>query len=167
MMIFIPVIIILLNVERILLALKQDPEVSRLTQEYVRVYLPGLLVMGLVDLQSRFLNSLGKNYVPMICLSIGIVLHIISNYIFVLKMHLGLKGTGYAGVITNIFILSLQLWYTTKLKDIKPAIFWFDGRTFKGLKTYFQYGIPSCIMLCLDQWVYEMMVVISGTFGVH
>jgi multidrug resistance protein, MATE family len=32
---------------------------------------------------------------------------------------------------------------------------------------YFSIGIPSTIMLCLDWWVWELLILISGYLGVH
>ena len=57
----VPIVITLLHTENILLLLKQDPQVAKYAQTYVKAFLPGLVISGLVDLQRKFLNNFGKN----------------------------------------------------------------------------------------------------------
>lgn len=42
-----------------------------------------------------------------------------------------------------------------------------DRRVFDELKQYMKIGIPSTIMLCLDWWVWELLILISGWLGTH
>uniref|UniRef100_A0A672UNN1 Uncharacterized protein n=1 Tax=Strigops habroptila TaxID=2489341 RepID=A0A672UNN1_STRHB len=44
-----------INTERILLLIRQDPEVSRLTQVYVMIFIPALPAAFLYQLQTRYL----------------------------------------------------------------------------------------------------------------
>lgn len=69
-------------------------------------FLPGLFILAHIDLHRRFLNSLGKNYVPMLCLTIGVFLHIVFSYIFVIQNQMEIVGTGIALVLTNLIIFS-------------------------------------------------------------
>jgi hypothetical protein len=49
LLMFVPISIFLLSSESILLAIKQDPHVSKYAQEYIKVYMPGLFLNGLND----------------------------------------------------------------------------------------------------------------------
>ena len=42
-----------------------------------------------------------------------------------------------------------------------------DRRVFDELKQYMKIGIPSTVMLCLDWWVWELLILISGWLGTH
>lgn len=42
-----------------------------------------------------------------------------------------------------------------------------DRRVFEDLKQYMKIGIPSTVMLCLDWWVWELLILISGWLGTH
>lgn len=101
-----PIAILLYNIEPVLLLLYQDEKVAKYTEEYVMTFLPGLFILAHIDLHRRFLNSLGKNYVPMLCLTVGVFLHIILSYIFVIRYQMEIVGTGIALVITNLIIFS-------------------------------------------------------------
>lgn len=46
---FIPSVAILMQTEKIFVMTGQDPEVSRLAGEYVIAYLPGLIMLGMID----------------------------------------------------------------------------------------------------------------------
>lgn len=78
--------------------------------------------MGLIDSQRRFLNMMGKNYIPLICQSTGIILHIFLCYKFVWVLELEIKGVGYASTITNVIIYFLLFLYSSMLPDINEAV---------------------------------------------
>jgi Na+-driven multidrug efflux pump len=70
-------------------------------------FLPGLFIMAHIDLHKRFLNSLGKNNIPMICLTIGVISHFFLSLYFVIYQQKGIVGTGIAGVISNFITFVL------------------------------------------------------------
>ena len=51
--------------------------------------------------------------------------------------------------------------------DIKAAMIPLDIRTFQNIKEYAKMAVPYTIMIVLDQWVWEFMVVIAGLFTVR
>ena len=57
--------------ENILLLCNQDPEVSKLSQKYILYLMPGLFFFGQSDLLRKFLNSFGKNNLPLIAYGIA------------------------------------------------------------------------------------------------
>jgi Na+-driven multidrug efflux pump len=125
--------------------------------------------MGHIDLHRRFLNSLGKNYVPMACLAIGVFSHQYSSKYFVIDLDMGIQGTGMALVLTNTIIFSLQLFYSSfMMPEIQESVFCIDSRSLNwgGVKSYMKIGGPAIMMSCLDWWVFELMIVISASFGV-
>jgi MATE family multidrug resistance protein len=130
-------------------------------------FLPGLYIQGLADLQRRFLNNFGKNRVTFICTAVGISFHVLWSYIFVIHLGYGIIGTGISNVITTTLIFVLLLVYTNTQDDIAEAVQMPDSRVFDDMYEYFSIGIPSTIMLCLDWWVWELLILISGYLGVH
>jgi MATE family multidrug resistance protein len=54
------------------------------------------------------------------------------------------------------------------IPEINVAIFCIDRRAldWEGIKSYLAISVPSVIMLCLDWWAFEVMILISGLFGV-
>ena len=50
--------------------------------------------------------------------------------------------------------------------DIKQSFFWFKKETFEDLGEYIKIGIPSCVMLCLEWWSFEVLALIAGYIDV-
>lgn len=106
-LLFIPITILLFNVESVLNSIEvTTPNVARYTQEYILAFLPGLFLMAHTDLHRKFLNSLGKNNVPMVCLTLGTLTHFVWCQIFVINLQMGITGIGIALIITNTIIFS-------------------------------------------------------------
>lgn len=96
-------------------------------QEYMTVFLPGLFILAHIDIHRRFLNCVGRKNVPLYSLLLGIVIHIILSYYFVIVLKLGITGTGLAGVIMNMVILIVQITYANmKIPEIEGVIGWPD-----------------------------------------
>jgi Na+-driven multidrug efflux pump len=70
-------------------------------------FLPGLFIQAHVDIHRRFLNSIGKNSIPMISLFIGIFFHLIFSWFFVLYLKMGITGTGIAGILMNLVVFTI------------------------------------------------------------
>jgi Na+-driven multidrug efflux pump len=87
---FVPISITLMQSKSILLYFKQDQKVAEYASTYIMCYLPGLYILGLNDCQRRFLNSLGKNSVPLISQIVAIAFHLLWSYLFVDKLGYGI-----------------------------------------------------------------------------
>ena len=122
---------------------------AKYTIQYIKAYLPGLMLMGLIDGQRRFLNMMNQTKAPMVACYFSISLHIFLSYIFVWKLGYGIAGTGYASTITNLFNYFALLVFSYTIKDIREAVALPDRRAFSGLYEYLAIGIPSCIAVCL------------------
>ena len=56
-------------------------------------------------------------YVQIVCS----VLHVLWNYIFVMKLKLGVVGSGFASVITNFLILAGNVVFTRYKEELENA----------------------------------------------
>jgi len=108
--------------------------------------MPGLLLTGLNDGQKRFLNCLGYSKVPFYSQCIGIIFQITFNYIFFVKMDLGIIGIGYSSSLTNLIVYIINVLYPLFVEEIKEAIFFPNAGSFKGFKEYASIAIPSSLI---------------------
>mmetsp|Transcript_5539 Transcript_5539/g.8708 ORF Transcript_5539/g.8708 Transcript_5539/m.8708 type:complete len:173 (-) Transcript_5539:639-1157(-) len=115
---FFPLSIILLNCKTILIAIGQNETVSHLAQQYITTYLPGLILMGLIDGQRRFLAAMGRTTVAMYVQAVGGLLHILWCHVFFVHYDMGISGIGVAGIITNLSIYLSMLFYTSSIESI-------------------------------------------------
>jgi len=70
-------------------------------------FLPGLYLLGLIDLHRRFLGACKYTVLPFVALTIGTVIHYFSVWYLVIVLRMGIKGVGIAGALMNgvIFII--------------------------------------------------------------
>lgn len=101
------------------------------------------------------------------CTAIAVAFHYVWCQIFVIWLDYGIVGTGISNVITQSLTFLLLIFYTNTQEDIAKSIQWPNEGVYDGLREYFAIGIPSTIMLCLDWWVWELLILISGYLGVH
>lgn len=79
---------------------------------------PSIVLMGLNDLQRKFLIEVGKSKEQVKVMMIGCPLHILWSYIFVIVMDLEIIGTAIAMVITNSTLLLGNLYITNRQEDL-------------------------------------------------
>jgi len=94
----------MMNLEGILLALKQDKMVARYAQEYMSAFLPGLYLLSLIDCHRRWLNSCKYILLSFIAITIGTIVHYFLCYHLVMNLRMGIKGVGISGAVMNLII---------------------------------------------------------------
>ncbi|XP_055992852.1 multidrug and toxin extrusion protein 1-like isoform X2 [Sorex fumeus] len=139
-----------INTEHILLLFRQDPDVSRLTQTYVMIFIPAL--PGIIFPQ--IVTGVAANLV-----------NALTNYLFLHQMHLGVMGSALANTISQ-FILSLFLFFYILGKKLYQATW--GGWSLECLQdwaSFLHLAIPSMLMLCIEWWAYEIGSFLSGVLG--
>ena len=162
---FVPISLILLNIQWIYLWAGQDEAIVAKMQTYMCFVVPGLAFYAIGDLQKRFLNSMGISRLPMMCSLIALFLHGGWVWLFAVYMDLGVTGFGLAVSMSNAITCVLMLILTNYEKTIEEAIFLPGEESFYGLGEYIKIAIPSTIMTCMDWWSFEIMIFTSGYFG--
>ena len=163
---FIPISLLILNSKQILLLIGQDPQVAAYAHTYNIYYLPAVYLYGLVDAERRFLNCLKRNFVTLMVQSIGTLFHVFACYFFVDILKYDIQGIGLASIITNFIIYVLIIAYSRNIPEIKNTAKSDFLVTKQGLYEYFLLGAPCAIMVALEWWAYQLMMVLSGIIGV-
>uniref|UniRef100_A0A2K5HD94 Multidrug and toxin extrusion protein n=1 Tax=Colobus angolensis palliatus TaxID=336983 RepID=A0A2K5HD94_COLAP len=90
-----------LNTQHILLLFRQDPDVSRLTQTYVTIFIPALSATFLYMLQVKYLLNRGI-LLPQIVTGVAAnLVNALANYLFLHQLHLGVIGSAVANLISQ------------------------------------------------------------------
>lgn len=101
------------------------------------------------------------------CSIFGIIVHYTSCQYFVIDCGYGLNGTGIALFCTYFIIyITMFLWARCE-KDIEAAVALPNKRAFQNLLSYGKMGVPLTFMMMLDQWAWELMVLLSGFFTIY
>ncbi|XP_020389108.2 multidrug and toxin extrusion protein 1-like [Rhincodon typus] len=151
-----------INTEKILLATKQHPEVARLCQLYVKIFIPALPAVFLYQLQVRYLQNQGITIPQVFTGLVANVLSALVNYIFLIVLKLGVAGSAWANVISqysqNIILFVYIRWRKLHLQT-------WGGWTMDSLQEwgpFLRLAIPSMFMFCIELWAYEMGSFLAG-----
>ncbi|XP_076591305.1 multidrug and toxin extrusion protein 1-like [Chaetodon auriga] len=146
---------LLINAEAILLCMGQDPEVTRIAQLYMTAFLPGVPAMFLHQLQVSYLQNQGIILPQMYTAAMANIANVVTNYIFLYWLNLGVSGSAAANTLSQIYIcafLFAYIWWK------KLHVTTWGGWSIESLQewgSYMKLAIPSTLMTCFEWWVYE------------
>ncbi|XP_051253364.1 solute carrier family 47 member 4 isoform X12 [Dicentrarchus labrax] len=146
---------LLINAQAILLCLGQDPEVTRIAQLYITSFLPAVPAMFLHQLQVTYLQNQGIILPQMYTAAMANIANVLTNYIFLYWLDLGVSGSAAANTLSQIYIcafLFAYIWWK------RLHVTTWGGWSIESLQewgSYMKLAIPSTLMTCFEWWVYE------------
>uniref|UniRef100_A0A7N5P906 Solute carrier family 47 member 1 n=1 Tax=Ailuropoda melanoleuca TaxID=9646 RepID=A0A7N5P906_AILME len=154
-----------LNAQKMLLLFRQDPDVSRVTQDYVMVFVPALPATFLYALQVKYLLSQGI-VLPQVLTGIAAnLVNALINYLFLYQLHLGVMGSALANTISQ-YTLALLLFLYIRVRKLHQATWGGWSRAcLEDWTSFFNLAIPGMLMLCMEWWAYEIGNLLSGILG--
>ncbi|KAK1428057.1 hypothetical protein QVD17_16884 [Tagetes erecta] len=162
----IPIAFLWLNIEPVLHTLGQDPSITKVAATYLVFSLPELPAQAhLLPLRS-FLRAQGLNSPTTIVATFATILHLLINYFLVSYLKLGIMGIALASTsFTYNMNLGLVLYVYMSNVAIKPSITKTNiASILKGWGPLLSLAIPSVCSVCLEWWLYEIILFLSGYF---
>ncbi|GAB1296194.1 Multidrug and toxin extrusion protein 2 [Apodemus speciosus] len=184
---------IFLNTERLLLFLRQDPQVARgkeqmsseepqlaatmttlgqVSSEEPQLPVPmqtlgqGSLAAFLFQLQTRYLQSQGI-IMPQVIVGIAAnVVNVGMNAFLLYALDLGVVGSAWANTTSQFFLsalLFLYVWW--KRIHIHTWGGW-TRECFQEWSSYTRLAIPSMFMVCIEWWTFEIGTFLAGLVNV-
>ncbi|XP_029373595.1 multidrug and toxin extrusion protein 1-like [Echeneis naucrates] len=146
---------LLINAQAILLCVGQDPEVVRIAQMYITVFLPAVPAVFLHHLQVSYLQNQGIILPQMYTAAMANIANVLTNYILLHWLDLGVGGSAAANTLSQIYIcafLFAYIWW--KKLHVKTWGGW-SVESLQEWGSYMKLAIPSTMMKCFEWWVYE------------
>ncbi|XP_028100352.1 protein DETOXIFICATION 19-like isoform X2 [Camellia sinensis] len=148
--------------EPILILLHQDPQVSHAAALYIRFLVPGLFAFGLLHNILRFLQTQSVVMPLVVCSVLPLISHISIAYVFVYWTPLGFKGAALS-VSISLWIAALMLGvYVLCAKRFESTWHGFSIESFRHVFVNLKLALPSAAMLCLEDWAFELLVLLAG-----
>ncbi|XP_066058178.1 multidrug and toxin extrusion protein 2-like [Chamaea fasciata] len=155
-----------INTERILLLIRQDPEVSRLTQLYVMIFIPALPAAFLYQLLTRYLLS-QEIIMPQVVTGIAAnVLNAAMNAFLLYALKLGMVGSAWANMVsqyTQVILLVLYMWW--KKIHVKTWGGW-SRECLVDWGSFIWLAVPGMVMMCIEWWTFEIGSFLAGLISV-
>ncbi|NXN42166.1 S47A1 protein, partial [Rhinoptilus africanus] len=161
-----PCCAILINIEQLLLLIRQDPEVSRLTQRYVMAFVPALPAVFMYSLETKYLQNQMIMWPLVLSGIVGNVVNVIANCIFLYVFHLGITGSAWANTVAQYSqAIFLFLYIIGKKLHVKTWGGW-SSECLLEWDSFTSLAVPSMLMICIEWWTYEIGSFLIGLLSV-
>nr|XP_054503075.1 multidrug and toxin extrusion protein 2-like [Agelaius phoeniceus] len=155
-----------INTESILLLIRQDPEVSRLTQLYVMIFIPALPAAFLYQLLTRYLLS-QEIIMPQVVTGIAAnILNAAMNAFLLYALKLGMVGSAWANMVsqyTQAILLVLYMWW--RKIHVKTWGGW-SRECLVDWGSFIWLAVPGMVMMCIEWWTFEIGSFLAGLISV-
>ncbi|KAG1334157.1 protein DETOXIFICATION 16-like [Cocos nucifera] len=140
----------------------QDTEIATQAGLYARWMIPSLFAYGLIQCHVRFLQTQNIVFPMMLASGFAALLHILVCWILVFKSGLGSRGAALANSFSywmNVLLLALFVKLSPACKKTWTG---FSREALHDISNFFRLAVPSAIMVCLEFWSFELLVLLSG-----
>ncbi|ONK67856.1 uncharacterized protein A4U43_C05F4520 [Asparagus officinalis] len=140
----------------------QDPLISLEAGKYAIWLIPGLFAYAIAQPMIKFLQSQSLILPMLICSILTLCLHIPLCWVLVFKS--GLENLGAALSISisywlNVLLLGFYIKYSKSCEGTRAPI---SKEAFRGIKKFLRLAVPSAVMICLEWWSFELLILLSG-----
>ena len=151
--------------EQLLLWTNCDEAVIPYAIKYLRIYLLGMPIIMLYNFAASILRAVGDTVRPLIFLTIGGIVNVILNVIFVTVVGLDVEGVAIATVASNVISAVCALYVMIKNTGYAK----FTRRSFKidfaSLKEILSIGLPIGISRCLTSFANVVLASAINALG--
>ncbi|CAN1234431.1 Protein DETOXIFICATION 14 [Linum perenne] len=162
LLVCVPLSILWIYMENILVFVGQDPTISREAGKFQMWLIPVLFSNALVQPIIRYLQAQSL-IIPLLIASVStLCFHVPVCWALVFRTRLQHLGAALAMCLSNWMsfgILALYVGYSPSCAKTRAPI---SIDLFRGIGEFFRYAIPSAVMLCLEWWSFELLVLLSG-----
>nr|QBM79448.1 MATE18 [Rehmannia glutinosa] len=148
----------------ILKLLGQPADVAELSGVVAMCFIPLHFSFAIQFPLQRFLQCQLKNSVIAWVNFGALLVHILLNWLVVYKLQLGVVGTAISLSLSYWFIV-FGLFLYTVCGGCPLTWTGFSGQAFSGLWEFLKLSASSGVMLCLENWYYRVLIVMTGNLN--
>ncbi|XP_020099322.1 protein DETOXIFICATION 14-like [Ananas comosus] len=158
----VPITLLWLMMAKILTLLGQDPVISSEAQKYAMWMIPGLFAYAGIQPLMKFLQSQSL-ILPLFLTSLAtLCFHVPLCWVMVFKLGLGNVGASLAISISDwlsVLLLILYVRFSPSCEETRAPLSW---EAFRGINEFLRFAVPSALMMCLEWWSFELLILLSG-----
>ncbi|XP_050223056.1 protein DETOXIFICATION 16-like isoform X2 [Mercurialis annua] len=139
-----------------------DMEISNYAQIYILWLIPTVLPFGILQCLVRFLQAQKLVLPLLIGTGISSLMHIVLCWTLIFRFGFGHKGAALSIAISywiNVLFLAMYIKFSPACEKTWIG---FSKAGRENLLDFIKLGIPSALMICVEFWSYESLVLMSG-----
>ncbi|KAJ4954325.1 hypothetical protein NE237_011108 [Protea cynaroides] len=158
----VPLTVMYIFSKPILIFLGQSSTIASAASVFVYGLIPQIFVYAANFPIQKFLQA-QSIVAPSAYVSAGtLVLHLFFSWLVIYKFGLGLFGASFLLSLSGWVMVVAQFIYILKSEKCKYTWTGFSMEAFSGLPEFLKLSISSAVMLCLECWYYQILVLIAG-----
>ncbi|KAI4334100.1 hypothetical protein L6164_018832 [Bauhinia variegata] len=146
----------------ILIVLGESPRISSAAAVYVYGLIPQIFAYALNFPIQKFLQAQSVVLPSAYISTAALVIHLLLSWVAVYELGLGLLGASLTLSLSWWVIVIAQFVYIVKSDRFKLTWSGFSLQAFSGLGEFFKLSAASAVMLCLESWYFQILVLLAG-----
>ncbi|KAF3441492.1 hypothetical protein FNV43_RR15406 [Rhamnella rubrinervis] len=157
-----PISVLWIFTDKLLILIGQNPSISHVAKNYSIYLIPTLFCYSILQSLIRYFQTQSL-ILPMLYTTLAtLCLHVPLCWVLVFKLKLGIVGAALA-IDISYWVNAILLWFYMKFSSscqkTRPV---FSMQVFQSIKEFFRFGVPSALMICLEWWAFEVVILLSG-----
>ncbi|XP_045803868.1 protein DETOXIFICATION 40-like [Trifolium pratense] len=148
--------------EQILILIGQSPRIASAAALFVYGLIPQIFAYAINFPIQKFLQAQSIVLPSAYISAATLVVHIILSWVAIYKIGLGLLGASLVLSFSWWIIVIAQFVYILKSEKCKRTWNGFTLEAFSGLPQFFKLSAASAVMLCLETWYLQILVLLAG-----
>nr|CAB3473053.1 unnamed protein product [Digitaria exilis] len=158
----VPIALAWAHAGRILVLLGQDERIAGEAGEYARWLIPSLAVSVPLQCHVRFLQAQGLVLPVMASSAATALCHLAVCWALVFKAGMGSKGAALSNAVSYAANTAMLAMYVRLSRACRETWSGFSMEAFRELRRFADLAAPSALMICLEWWAFEILVLLSG-----
>ncbi|KAL6877515.1 hypothetical protein ACP4OV_012730 [Aristida adscensionis] len=140
----------------------QDPEIAAAAGSYIRWLIPAMFLFGQVHCHNRFLQAQNAVVPVMLGAAAAAVGHPAVCWLLVHRLGLGSRGVALGVAVSYLVNLAFLALYVRLSPACRHTWTGFSREAFHGIPEFLRIAVPSALMICMQWWSFEFLVLLSG-----
>ncbi|CAN1268711.1 Protein DETOXIFICATION 12 [Linum perenne] len=162
LLVCIPLSILWVYMDKILVFVGQDPVISHEAGIFQMWLIPSLFAYGMAQPLVRYLQAQSLIIPMLITAVITLCFHVPVCWYLVFRTRLQNVGAALAMCLSNWLSFASLALYVMNSSSCAKTMVPISTDLFRGIGEFFRYAIPSAVMVCLEWWSFELLVLLSG-----
>lgn len=159
-----PLMIIYIFSKPILILLGQSREIASMASLYIYGLIPQIFAYAANFPIQKFLQAQSIVAPSAYISAAALALHLCLSWLLILKFQFGLLAASLVVSFSWWVGVIGQFVYIVRSKSCRHTWNGFNFEAFAGMWSFFKLSVSSGVMLCLEMWYFQILVLLAGKF---